>query len=302
MLTLAALVLATALAGCSGGDPSGRAVDPAGPGTAGGERPTAVPSAEGLVRTPGLVTVLDDGDGPELCAGGVAESYPPQCGGPKLVGWDWAEHPEHERASGVRWGDFHLTGTFDGTSFTVEDVVPAALYDPPAAPEEPTPDTSCPEPAGGWVVVDPGRTTYESMDETFRVAQTLPGYAGAWMDQSINPASTSEDPAVVESEMNDPRKLVINVAVTEDREGAERRLREVWGGALCVVEARYTEAELQRVLDGLGKLPGMLGGGSSRVDSVEVQVLFDDGSIQAWVDEEYGQGLVTVGSALVPAG
>jgi hypothetical protein len=35
-------------------------------------------SPDGLVRTTSLATVLDDGDGAELCVGGVAESYPPQ--------------------------------------------------------------------------------------------------------------------------------------------------------------------------------------------------------------------------------
>jgi hypothetical protein len=30
-------------------------------------------------------------------------------------------------------------------------------------------------------------------------------------------------------------------------------------------------------------------------------VVHDDGSIQAWVDQEYGEGLVRVSSALVPA-
>ena len=89
--------------------------------------------------------------------------------------------------------------------------------------------------------------------------------------------------------------------ITERGQGLAR-IPETMPEALCVVEARYTEAQLQRVIDELGTLPGMLGGGSSRLDSVEAHVLFDDGSIQAWADQEYGQGLVTVTSALVLVG
>ena len=78
------------------------------------------------------MTVLDDGDGAELCLGGVMDSYPPQCGGPSLVGWDWADHRgDFESASDVRWGDFVVTGTFDGTSVTPSDVVPADEFEEP---------------------------------------------------------------------------------------------------------------------------------------------------------------------------
>ena len=78
-----------------------------------------VPAATGQVTTGYPVTVLDDGDGAELCLGGVMDSFPPQCGGPGLVGWDWSEHDgDFEEGSGVRWGDFVVTGSFDGETFT----------------------------------------------------------------------------------------------------------------------------------------------------------------------------------------
>jgi len=51
----------------------------------------------------GVGTVLDDGDGPELCLGGVAESLPPQCGGPKVVGWDWADVEAQGSLAGTTW-------------------------------------------------------------------------------------------------------------------------------------------------------------------------------------------------------
>lgn len=128
--TLAAL----AVSGC-GADPEPVAADV--PQAGAPDTP-----AERSLATRGPVTVLDDGTGPELCLGGVAKSYPPQCDGPPLVGWRWAEvDGPFERVSGVRWGDFVVTGRYDGTSFTVTEAVSAALVDPvPVDPEPPLPD------------------------------------------------------------------------------------------------------------------------------------------------------------------
>jgi hypothetical protein len=51
--------------------------------------PTTTPAAPGTVSS-GLATVMDT-DRPELCLGDVALSYPPQCSGIPLKGWDWAD-------------------------------------------------------------------------------------------------------------------------------------------------------------------------------------------------------------------
>ncbi len=78
----------------------------------------------------GALTVLQDAEGevPELC-GVVAESYPPQCAGLPVSGWDW-DSVEHEEASGVRWGSFLVTGSFDGESLVLtEEPVPTAEID-----------------------------------------------------------------------------------------------------------------------------------------------------------------------------
>ena len=123
------MLLAVLLVGC--GDRTG-ATDPTDPG----ERPSAVPPADGPVQTRAPVTVMDTGR-PELCLGAVAESYPPQCGGPPLVGWSWADHPgAFEETQGVRWGEFHLVGTFDGETFTVTAATPAARYDGTPPPDD----------------------------------------------------------------------------------------------------------------------------------------------------------------------
>jgi hypothetical protein len=98
------------------------------------ELPTAVPGADGPVV--GLGLVIDQDAGPELCLGPVAESYPPQCRGIPLEGWDWAEHRgDFDNAGGVRFGTFAVTGGFDGTTLTYESAVSGALYDPMPRPE-----------------------------------------------------------------------------------------------------------------------------------------------------------------------
>lgn len=297
-----------ALAGCGPADSEPE------PGTGSGSAPSPiarpVPAAGELLTTRYATTVLDDGDGAELCLGGVAESYPPQCGGPRLVGWDWADHEgAYEEANGVRWGDFLLVGSYDGEEFTVEEVLDEAEWPEPTVPAEPVDFTTpCPEPDGGWQVVDPELTTEETMYAAFEAAAQLDGYAGAWMDQSINPASgqdaSADDTAAddVEDTMNDPELTIVNVRVTGDPAVAEEQLREVWGGPLCVSVAEHTEAELQEIQSRLHEeVPGVLSSGvESTANRLFVGVVYDDGSIQAELDEIHGDGVVQVDSALVP--
>ncbi|MGY3129309.1 hypothetical protein ACVWW9_002838 [Agrococcus sp. UYP33] len=79
-----------------------------------------MPSATEPVLAVG--TVIDSGT-PMLCFN-VATSYPPQCGGPAIVGWDWTA-VAHEEASGVRWADLvALRTTYDAEAFTVTPTEP----------------------------------------------------------------------------------------------------------------------------------------------------------------------------------
>jgi hypothetical protein len=61
-------------------------------------------------------TVLQDqSHGPQLCLSGVRTSLPPQCGGPDLVGWDWAAALAHEERGGTTWVDsVTVVGVWDG--------------------------------------------------------------------------------------------------------------------------------------------------------------------------------------------
>lgn len=134
------LAFSLSLAGCGGSDGDDDvATDPGGSGPAAAKPPTSVPAAPGDVRSRNLVTVMDNDtkdDLVELCLGPVAESYPPQCGGPAITNWDWKSvDGMFEQQGDVRWGTFAVTGTWDGTAFTVSESIPAALYD--SMPEEP---------------------------------------------------------------------------------------------------------------------------------------------------------------------
>ncbi|WP_204745618.1 hypothetical protein [Glycomyces paridis] len=109
-----------ALAGCgrgSGDGGSGDAACDTGRTCSDGS-PTG--SGDGTVYRGALTVLQDDPEGsPELC-GAVAESYPPQCGGLPVSGWDW-ESVAHEEASGVRWGAYLVTGVFDGESLVLSE-------------------------------------------------------------------------------------------------------------------------------------------------------------------------------------
>ncbi len=79
----------------------------------------------------GQGTVLQKGDEPpQLCLGPVAESYPPQCAGPAINGWDWSAVEQSESAAGVTWGTYAVFGTWDGSAFTsTRQPIPLSLYD-----------------------------------------------------------------------------------------------------------------------------------------------------------------------------
>ena len=201
LLAVAPLLL---LAACGGTDAVAR--DGSSPSDPDAPPALALPAD---VRTANLAMVMDTGKGrPQVCLGPIAESYPPQCGGPVLLGWRWKDHPEHDRQGRIRWGSFMITGSWDGTRLRAVDAIPAALYDPMY--EEPTtpPDPEPPVPR----------------EELERIAE-----------------------------------------------------------------------ELQDVL------PGVQGTYAAET-YVLADVFYDDGSLQAWADETYGDHVVVLTAAMVPAG
>jgi hypothetical protein len=91
--------------------------------------PAAVIAAPGQVVGQG--TVIQTGDTPpQFCLGAVMESYPPQCSGPELVGWDWDAVDGDEASGDVTFGAFAVWGDWDGAQLTVSEAITLALYDP----------------------------------------------------------------------------------------------------------------------------------------------------------------------------
>ncbi|MGA8255520.1 MAG: hypothetical protein WB767_03000 [Nocardioides sp.] len=164
------IALVPALAACSGDDGPQTASDPA-TGDNRPPRPTEVPAAPGKVSSRYLPTVMDTGT-PELCLGAIAESYPPQCGGPEITNWDWSKQQGvFDQQGDIRWGTFAVTGTWDGTAFTVTESIPGPLYDP--MPQEPP------------VLPEPSRAYEQAeLDEIAQeLGSSLPGAQGGYADQ-----------------------------------------------------------------------------------------------------------------------
>jgi len=102
---------------------------------------TGHPPEEASALTTGdPVTVIDDGSGAELCLGVVFQMLPPACDGPRVEYWEWSDQSgHHEEVSGVRWGEFVVTGSYDAETktFTATEIVPG-----PDRPIEPVADES----------------------------------------------------------------------------------------------------------------------------------------------------------------
>ncbi len=271
-----AVVVAAVIAGC--GDDATVATG----GTPGGsDRPYTV-----------TTTVLESPEhGPQLCLGGVAESLPPQCGGPDIVGWDWESVADEESELGTTWGVYAVIGTYDGEQFTLTEPPQPGTHQSAGRTDELPPTTPCDTPPGGWAVVDPSTATDEAMFAAQEYAYAQPSYSVMWLDQSINPAlADGTDPSELML-ANDPTKLILNVRFTSDLQLHEERLRTVWGGALCVSKGERTESELLAIQEEVQKQPGVLGSGAGNVDGVvDVSVIVDDGTLQRQFDERFGRG------------
>jgi hypothetical protein len=131
---------AVLLAGCANPADPGAGGDTV-PGGAGEPEPIA---AEGEVTGQGTV-LQKDGEVAQFCLGPVMESYPPQCSGPELIGWEWPDDQMWESSNGVTWGTYAVSGTWDGETFTVTyPPIPLALYDPIRPEPDPHADPANP--------------------------------------------------------------------------------------------------------------------------------------------------------------
>jgi hypothetical protein len=264
------------------------------------DRPADRPAADGATPSTGerwtvSATVLESPDhGPQLCSS-VMESYPPQCGGPDVVGFDWADVEGEESANGTTWGGYRLVGTWDGERLT--------LTEPPTAPRDgdgqvpPVGDysTPCPTPVGGWRNVDPATATAAAQQAAIEYANTRPDLGALWFDAG---AELADDlPGL-------PEPAVLNVAFTGDLERHERELRALYGGPLCVSEVERSQAELEQVQQTVHAAldPDVLSSGADgRRGVVDVMVVLVDDDVRARVAEVDPDGLVELHGWLQPA-
>ncbi len=192
----------------------------------------AVRSSDDIVyETVGFV-LEDSSAGSELCYT-VLTSFPPQCRGPRIVGWDW-DTVAHEAASGTRWGHYNLVGRWDNVEFFVEHAGPAD--GPIRLPDGLTPlSTPCSPPVGGWPAPDSSRTTADALSAATVAVESRPENGGSWIDLGDR---------VVENERPDYSRAIFNVLTTGDLEAMEAVVRREWGGNVCVRPAAVSLATL----------------------------------------------------------
>lgn len=113
--------------------------------------PSASAQADGAQEYRTVATVTEESGGPPRLCHDLEATYPPRCSGPAVAGWDWDATDREQSAAGITWVEAELTGTWDGTRFTMTRV-PAPPPDAPTSTEHPTPFTpGCTDPD----VVDP---------------------------------------------------------------------------------------------------------------------------------------------------
>jgi hypothetical protein len=255
-------------------------------------------------------TVLEDRNhGPMLCLGAILTSLPPQCGDVPLTGWDWKQVDGEKRQGETIWGDYHVVGTFDGTSFTVTEVEkPKADKSYEGDPIE----TPCPEPEGGWRPDDAEQLSEGDQFAAMDLAQSQPDFAGLWVDYIDDEAAEAgayanpdTDPQALEAGLG-PGNIILNAAFTGDLERHESEIREVWSGALCVVQHERSLKELlgiQRDLDGAAKeldleILSTSADESENVVDLEVVILTEE--TKEALDARYGEGAVRAIGVLQP--
>ena len=256
--------------------------------------PVEPPSSLDLIYA-GNVFVIDPGDGPEVCAGSVLESLPPQCGGPFLDGLDWDDVPWAETAQGHTWAGMYIeVRLVDGRLQLVSP--PTQIRPVDRQPADFTPPCSAPD--GGWVFTPGPGTTEADLNKATAYIQAQPDLSGHWVHHLAPPVEFT------------PFELVLVATFTGDLKRHEAAIRELWSGPLCVAERPWREADLRAIQDDLGTLnasdwpPSIFWPSSWGVDIMAGTVSFGALIVtpegQEWFDSRYGPGVVTAYPLLEP--
>jgi hypothetical protein len=197
---------------------------------------------------------------------------------------------------GTTWGTYQVVGDWDGERFTLTG--PAIPDRPAPTPTEQRPiesDTPCPEPSGGWRPVEPARATHEAAGDLQTWLETIPEFAGGWVDQSYVNEIDPNDYDDPEEVWNDPSRWVWNLMFTGDLSSWERRVREIYGGAVCLVAADRGRVELEDIQDRLNEeYPAVVLGSAwqTRANAIAAEVLIATPELQRELDLRYGDGAV----------
>lgn len=190
--------------------------------------PAPDPSGEPQRYTTSAVMIQQGDEPPELCLDSVMESNPPQCGGPTVVGLDWADVPDAETVMGVTFGSGWVVGTYADETFTLTQPVssdpPAGHVPPDGSPAPLTP--LCDDPYRGGsedaypVETGPdgdalGAEGAAAMDAMHQRALALPGYVEVFVSDGSD-------------------ELNLLLTADSDAEAVHASLRELWQGWLCV--------------------------------------------------------------------
>jgi len=271
-----------------------------GAGEAAEPEQTGAPEDPGEALYEATATVLEAPDGePMLCLGPMLMSLPPQCGDIPVHGWSWDAVEGEQRQAGVRWGEFHVVGRYDGETFTLAEAGP-----PRPVQAEPVGDQffpPCPEPDGGWLAHGTA-ASQSGVDQAEGYARRQAEYVRSWVFHI-------DDPAALEQGAYEEDLPVVYVAVfTGEAARHEAELRARWDGPLCVVErdlpsardAARIRAEAEASLEGLGLQ--MLSSWEGELGlAAEIEVVADPGGrAQAALDERFGPGLVRLVPKLSP--
>ncbi|MFS0893299.1 hypothetical protein [Microbacterium sp. 179-I 3D3 NHS] len=252
-------------------------------------------------------------DGQTRLCFGVLQSNPPVCGGGvELSGWDWeAVEGKYEAHAGVRWGDFTVTGAYDSDAETLAVVSTGPIAATPTTdPRGPILPSRCPAPDGGWKIVDETRASSEALHAATGTIMSMEGFGTMWIDRSEIPTVPPGTDTLEEMRLDAVHAglSILNVGVRSDPASAEERIRDVWGGALCVFSVAYTATELNARVQAIVGDPRrmteqqiMTVGPDALTGVITVQVVHDvDGALQREMDQQYGPGAVVVSSILVP--
>jgi hypothetical protein len=244
--------------------------------------PTSAPPPDDTVYE-AATTVIQEGDAPpQLCVFGVDESYPLQCQGVDLAGFDWDSVTPEGSDLGTTWGPAYVRGTYDRATdtLTVIEARPPTEADGQrlAAAMDTRRDRSvpCPTPAGGW-----------------------PPPPAEW------PGVRLYDVGVFDWYLDDTGSVLI---VKTNGDVAERQaaVRTVYDGPLCVVAVpEIDRSALDAIVEQLASMSSVqFNTISVTIDPndawVTAQLVVPNPDLQAGLDAEFGAGTVRLVSILVP--